>query len=1476
VEELEDRSLLSGTGLTVMSYNLFQGSELTQALTVPSLAQLPAAVSSIEAEVAATGIPGRAASWAREVAAPRPDVLALQEASLWRIHAPSSAIGGQAPALTVQYDFIGSLITDLASMGLEYTVVGTINGADVQAPDLEGNNFRLTDRVALLARADEPPGQLSWNNIRAAAYDVFPVAQVGGPGGLTVPVRNGWVSADFTKNGETVRVITTHLDAAVPAINGAQAVELINGPANTTLPVVVMGDLNSPADNSGSPAHQEFLAAGFNDAWTATNPTAPGYTAQPHVNLTSSSFDPSQRIDYVFLRNGISTDSISLQGTNQDDRTALGLWPSDHAAIAAALDLPRCNGGNSGAGRSTNNTFTVTNLNDSGPGSLRQAIMNANANPGAAIDFAPGLHGTITLTTGELLITGTVSINGPGPDQLAVSGNDASRAFDIAGGSVTIVGLTISHGLADKSAPVFAGTGGAILNLGALTLSNDVLSANEAVGDVSVSLLGSPGMALGGGITNLGALIVSGSMFTNNRVQGADGARSALGAAGLALGGGIENAGALIVTNSTITGNQAQGGSGCTSNFYPGNAGGGGLSNDQGAMASVTYNQFSLNLARGGDNNTSAASGAGIAGGGALEDLAGTLTVAGCTFSSNQAIGGNGNVSAFLSGLGIGGAVKSGSLTTTNPTLVISGSTFSSNQAIGGNGNQVTTPEPSSLGVDNGFGGGLAVFAGTGSISQSALDQNQALGGHGSTGQSGGLGAGGGILAASFAPGVTVTVSGCTVEHNFAIGGPGGSGLGGGLYNDNFSMLTVTASTIRYNQAHGGQGRHGENGAGVGGGIYSLGSVTSNGSTVINNNHASASHDDVFVQATSTPRVPPAPSGGVDVVSSDPNDWPMYTHDPSGSRDNTGETLLGPNNVAGLQVKWAFPTQSAIAGTPAVVNNVVYAADTSGTVYAVTSEGKLLWEHRLTVPMQSPPQLPFTPSLELTSSLLVTRHTIIVGDLGGYIHGLDIITGAELWTIRPNDSPAASIYSSATMVGNDVAIGIASVEELAMLLTPHYVPSFRGSVVLLDPTNGHIIWQSYTISAAERAAGSTGAAEWSTPTYDPTSNTIYVTTGNNYTDPATVTSDAVIALDAVDGHIKWVDQLTQGDVWNWTLLGSANPTDFDFADSPHIYWIGGREVVGAGQKTGFYHVLDAATGAEITSPLQVAPDGLLGGIFADSAVANGVAFINGTAWPNLGGPPLGGSLTAIGGNGSQQLWRTVTAAPNQSGIAVANGVVYFQSLDGNLYAVDAATGKVLATVHTGGYGRESGPSVSRGQVYIGTGDVLDGSFNFTSLSGPGAIICLGIPSNPCGQKNPNDRQQDDQRGPNSEGASTGSNGVNRLAPLSKTLAKGALGGAGVGARLLLLPGSMPEPLDHDNTTVGQQGDQWDASSTSADTALNWDPHMLAALSATLAKETHRGAGDDEILIKADFAPESLDVFNADGSEADRGLLRCHA
>src|SRR5262249_26757224 len=168
-------------------------------------------------------------------------------------------------------------------------------------------------------------------------------------------------------------------------------------------------------------------------------------------------------------------------------------------------------------------SFTVLNLADSGAGSLRQAVLDANGSPGAdVIDFADGLSGTVVLSSGQLGITDDLLVDGPGASLLAVSGNDTSRVFQISGGvAVAVDDLTITGGRADR--------GGAVRNAGTLTLTNVVVSDSRAVGV--------PGAETwGGAIHNArGTLVLSHAVLTRNQAFGTPGQ--------IARGGAVFNEG---------------------------------------------------------------------------------------------------------------------------------------------------------------------------------------------------------------------------------------------------------------------------------------------------------------------------------------------------------------------------------------------------------------------------------------------------------------------------------------------------------------------------------------------------------------------------------------------------------------------------------------------------------------------------------------------------------------------------------------------------------------------------------------------------------------------------------------------------------------------------------------------------------------------------------------------------------------------
>jgi hypothetical protein len=566
--------------------------------------------------------------------------------------------------------------------------------------------------------------------------------------------------------------------------------------------------------------------------------------------------------------------------------------------------------------------YTVTNLADSGAGSLRQAILEANAHHGPdTIYFAPGLQGTITLTSGQLDITDDLDIEGPGADQLAISGNHQSRVFNISGGAtVTIAGLTISDGLAFQMGAM--GQGGAIRNVSStLTVANDIFSNNEARGvgaqahggaiantsgasltvrdtqfienqahavRMGSSTAGAGGSA--GAIQSIqgSTLIVTHSYFSHNQAIGDNQASAAaidctgsatvtdstfignqciggsIGQLGFSRGGAIYNSvGTLTVVNSTFLGNQAIGGSGNSGSGSTIGVGfGGAIANTEGGILFISGSTFTGNQVLGGSNNTATIASLGdlgVAEGGALFN-GNVATITDSIFDHNEAIGGSGNMGGpgfSRVGTSTGGGIASEPTPGEEAILTVSNVTLRHNRAVGGAGNLAGTL----LGI--GIGGGLANegaipidsasgigLGGTGTVSNSTITDNEALGCLGGAGGNGGDGLGGG-LANIF--GAILTVSGSTLTGNQALGGAGGaggnggSGLGGGLFNDRPSInptnpgaptvLTVLGSTITDNEARGGAAGAGGSSAGLGagGGIASASILTILGSSLTHN-----------------------------------------------------------------------------------------------------------------------------------------------------------------------------------------------------------------------------------------------------------------------------------------------------------------------------------------------------------------------------------------------------------------------------------------------------------------------------------------------------------------------------------------------------------------------------------------------------------------------------------------------------------------
>jgi len=338
--------------------------------------------------------------------------------------------------------------------------------------------------------------------------------------------------------------------------------------------------------------------------------------------------------------------------------------PAAALLVAAAVALL-------GTGLAFANTVTVTNTNDSGPGSLRQAI--ADAGPGDTIVVPTG---TYTLTSGELLITESLTISGAGAAKTIIANGQTQRVFHTAGSgdSITITGVTISNGH-----PLPAGNlarGGGVWNESAtVTLSHDVVTANEADADGAGSG-GNGGIAEGGGVASTGG--------TLNLVdtQVAANSASAVGDAGdpggIAEGGGVFDTGTLTLDGSTVSSNAADSVGGSTANG--GISDGGGLFADGAGATTVSGSTFSGNLADASQGAGASGEAGGIAdGGGAF-----MLTNGPAMAAANITVFGN-TARATIGGIASGGGLYFGS---NSPVVTLTNATLAGNAAAGGASNE--------------------------------------------------------------------------------------------------------------------------------------------------------------------------------------------------------------------------------------------------------------------------------------------------------------------------------------------------------------------------------------------------------------------------------------------------------------------------------------------------------------------------------------------------------------------------------------------------------------------------------------------------------------------------------------------------------------------------------------------------------------------------------------------------------------------
>ncbi len=316
--------------LTVMTYNVYVGGSAEAILSVENVLQVPTEVANMYNDVMASDFPGRAAAIAKSIKTYRPHLVGLQEISLIRQQSPGDRIaGGTVPAEEVVIDFLQVLMGALQAEGLNYQVAAQVENIDVEMPmftDAGIVDVRLTDFDVILSRSDVIVSRpVSANYTNALAIEM-----------LGLEVQRGYTAVDAIVSGTTYRVVNTHLEAFVEEARVAQTQELVDVLSGETLPIILLGDFNTPAPDGT--AYQILLSAGYVDVWQMDS-EGTGNTCCQAPNILNEVSEHFKRIDQIFVRNLELPASVMTRtiGDEPSNRLASGLWPSDHAGVVANL-----------------------------------------------------------------------------------------------------------------------------------------------------------------------------------------------------------------------------------------------------------------------------------------------------------------------------------------------------------------------------------------------------------------------------------------------------------------------------------------------------------------------------------------------------------------------------------------------------------------------------------------------------------------------------------------------------------------------------------------------------------------------------------------------------------------------------------------------------------------------------------------------------------------------------------------------------------------------------------------------------------------------------------------------------------------------------------------------------------------------------------------------------------------------------------
>jgi endonuclease/exonuclease/phosphatase family metal-dependent hydrolase len=347
--------------VTVMTWNLYVGFDILAAATAPE-GEFLDAVEAALALAAASSFPERAEALAAEIVEKKPHLIGLQEVYNFTLNGEN--------ADPPYRDYLADLLVALQAQGVVYEPLAVVNNLDITLPlaAFGLGNIGILDRDVILVRGDVEiayplpfPETICRTSVDGCNYQV--VASTTLPILGPINIERGYVAAYAEVDNYPLIFVNTHLevkDLGTPVVpfgffQGAQAAELnqvLDALKSTAInplgaPVVVAGDFNSdPRDDylaefgpfAFSPPYRQLSSAGFLDAWLLHRPGNPtGFTCCQEENLLNRRSALDERVDLIFSSDLPRKLKVDVVGDKNSDKTPSGLWPSDHAGVAAEL-----------------------------------------------------------------------------------------------------------------------------------------------------------------------------------------------------------------------------------------------------------------------------------------------------------------------------------------------------------------------------------------------------------------------------------------------------------------------------------------------------------------------------------------------------------------------------------------------------------------------------------------------------------------------------------------------------------------------------------------------------------------------------------------------------------------------------------------------------------------------------------------------------------------------------------------------------------------------------------------------------------------------------------------------------------------------------------------------------------------------------------------------------------------------------------